>query len=89
MVMCSTDFSFRANSLLKYFVFRHIVDGEKRLILSLNVLQLMRVKMVNQIEVESCCELGVKGSCVTCEYSCFCNGKWNHTTNESTRREVV
>jgi hypothetical protein len=29
-------------------------------------------------EIDDCCDLGVKDSCVTCDYSMFCNGKWSH-----------
>jgi hypothetical protein len=32
---------------------------------------------MTQTEEDSCCELGVKGSCVTCEFIHCCNGKWS------------
>jgi hypothetical protein len=39
-------------------------------------------KMV-EVEFENCCDLGVKGSCVTCDYCTFCNGKWSHGTSKN------
>ncbi len=37
--------------------------------------------MEKQIVDDDCCEIGVKGSCVDCDYCVFCNGKWSHATN--------
>jgi hypothetical protein len=34
-------------------------------------------------EAKECCELGVKGSCITCDYSTFCNGKWSQGEGQS------
>ena len=33
---------------------------------------------MNDDEINDVCELGVKGSCVTCDYNVCCNGKWSH-----------
>jgi hypothetical protein len=33
-----------------------------------------------QSELEDFCELEVQGSCVTCEFITFCNGKWRNGT---------
>ena len=30
--------------------------------------------------IENHCDLGIKDSCITCEFMCFCNGKWSHAT---------
>lgn len=40
-------------------------------------------KTMDKIEANDCCDLGVKGSCVTCDYSTFCNGKWSHGTEQT------
>jgi len=29
---------------------------------------------------DCCCEIDVKGPCITCDFSSFCNGKWRQTT---------
>ena len=46
-----------------------------------------RLKM-KQAEVDCCCELGVKGSCVTCDYYTYCNGKWSHKTGKGAGAEA-
>ena len=33
---------------------------------------------MEQEESDECCEIGVKSSCVNCDYNSFCNGKWSH-----------
>ena|GEM_PF-2549760 len=30
-------------------------------------------------QIADCCDIDVKGSCTTCDFSSFCNDKWNHT----------
>ncbi|MGA3060659.1 MAG: hypothetical protein ABSD92_09855 [Candidatus Bathyarchaeia archaeon] len=39
---------------------------------------------MEQLEVDNCCESGVKGSCVTCKHSTYCNSQWNHGTGQAT-----
>ncbi len=43
---------------------------------------------MSEPEVESNCELGVKGSCVTCEFIPFCKGKWKHVASQDARAEA-
>lgn len=43
---------------------------------------------MNQIEVEDCCDLGVKGSCITCDYSTYCNGKWSHSKSQTVQLQL-
>ena len=38
---------------------------------------LKRCLKMNQAETDDHCELGVKGSCVDCDYRAYCNGKWS------------
>jgi hypothetical protein len=37
---------------------------------------------MKEAEVDDSCQLGVKGSCVTCDYRTYCNGKWKHRTDK-------
>ncbi|MGA3061557.1 MAG: hypothetical protein ABSD92_14510 [Candidatus Bathyarchaeia archaeon] len=39
-------------------------------------------------EADRCCDLGVMGSCVTCEFSTFCNGKWSHGISQEVSVEA-
>ena len=39
-------------------------------------------------EIDSCCELGVKGSCITCDFTTYCNGKWSRGVGQSAGAET-
>jgi hypothetical protein len=43
---------------------------------------LKKMLKMKQAEVDDCCELGVKGSCVTCDFRAYCKGKWSHRTGQ-------
>ncbi|HMK94666.1 MAG TPA: hypothetical protein VK536_04610 [Candidatus Limnocylindrales bacterium] len=43
---------------------------------------------MKQVEVENRCELGVKVSCATCDYSIFCKGKWSRRTGQGAIEEA-
>jgi len=36
-----------------------------------------------EIKDDDCCDLGVKGPCVACDFSIFCKGKWSHETGRN------
>jgi hypothetical protein len=38
---------------------------------------------MTESQIDCCCELGVKGSCVTCDFLQFCNGKWSRGIDQS------
>ena len=35
---------------------------------------------MEQPQIDDCCDIGVKGTCLTCDYIVFCSGKWSHPT---------
>ena len=52
-------------------------------LLLLNHITVFYTEKVLELEkqkIDECCEIGVKGSCTTCDFSSFCNGKWNHSS---------
>ena len=73
----------------RYYGIRYIPCFEILLILPNQFFLLnQRSWKMSEPEVESCCELGVKGSCVTCEFSPFCKGKWKHATSQDASAEA-
>jgi hypothetical protein len=44
---------------------------------------------MEQTQVDTCCDLGVKGSCACCDYSIFCNGKWSYGSSQGSNAESL